>query len=48
MMFQVLALEEPDVRVLNYAPGEEGRSATAIHFSLALWMLWFEAGLDTR
>lgn len=24
MMFQVLALEEPDVRVLNYAPGEQG------------------------
>lgn len=24
MMFQVLALEEPDVRVLNYAPGEKG------------------------
>lgn len=24
MMFQVLALEEPDVRVLSYSPGEAG------------------------
>lgn len=32
MMFQVLALEEPDVRVLNYAPGKEGSSLIAIKF----------------
>lgn len=38
MMFQVLALEEPDVRVLNYAPGEEGNSLIAINFLLALWI----------
>lgn len=30
MMFQVLALEEPDVRVLNYAPGKEGSSLIAV------------------
>jgi len=28
MMFRVLAAEEPDVRVLNYAPGEEGDAFT--------------------
>ena len=38
MMFQVLALEEPDVRVLNYAPGEEGSSLIAVNFLLALWI----------
>lgn len=38
MMFQVLALEEPDVRVLNYAPGEEGSSFIAAEFLLALWI----------
>lgn len=27
MMFRVLAEEEPDLRVLNYAPGEDGRTS---------------------
>lgn len=44
MMFQVLAEEEPSVRVLNYAPGEWGITAILVPQN-QLVPLW---GLDTR